>query len=541
MFRKKVRMFNIIALLVSALIIFYSHAFAQFSNSTLQDLKSYNQYFQYNYWMNLSTFPSARTKEAANGLSTWTRLFNSNSSSTNFSLSSLMNKTYSTGTTNLWTINSSNQYGNLNWQTGQSILGLNTWGNYTNRNTYTYRFDPSSIYNLKYSLYPFYYSNKGQEGCSCLVKDLQEASETQGLMLLIEFEGTDGLNNFVYELQKRDIPSLLIVTADFVTENCTNIRKLQRYGVEIGGVYPQKPLWDVPYEEQYAAMRETKETIEACTGKPMRVFGSRYFAYDENTVIAAESLGIPFVLARGTTGARATIYQPEEYNVKIFSVSNVSSEKWGTGSLCDYSYWAREGSPEEFGDELFAALKHDKISPVSHTYIGGLKAAWNTEYLNFFDNAEVTWVDLDTFGNIDITQPFSEIPDNREVQYTTPKPLIPLDDESNVDNPCSINDFPPVAGLGGDVGEKIVVFHNGTGPMCLNFLDFADTLDYPVEEHLTSDEGFWDDFNALKAEYGSSEGISENFGYFPVIYIRDKAYSGFNNEIMEAIISIISE
>jgi hypothetical protein len=43
--------------------------------------------------------------------------------------------------------------------------------------------------------------------------------------------------------------------------------------------------------------------------------------------------------------------------------------KWGTGSLCDYSYWAREGSPEEFGDELFAALEYDKISPVSHTYI----------------------------------------------------------------------------------------------------------------------------------------------------------------------------
>ena len=170
-----------------------------------------------------------------------------------------------------------------------------------------------------------------------------------------------------------------------------------------------------------------------------------------------------------------------------------------------------------------------------------MKAAWNSEYLSFFDNAEVTWVDLDVFGQIDTTKPFAEIPDNREVQYTTPKPLIPLDEESNVDNPCSINEFPTIAGIGGNVGEKIVVFHNGTGPMCLAFLDFAVTIDYPVEEHLTSDEGFWDAFNAMKAEFGSSEGVSENFGYFPIIYIKDKAYSGFNDEIKEAIISIISE
>lgn len=665
-----------------------------------------------------------------------------------------------------------------------------------------------SLYSLYSPGYSTYYPWEVKT-CPCSVKEPTKPCETTGLMLLIEFDGTEGLNNFAFELQKREIPSLLIVTAEFVAANCENIRRLQKYGVEIGGVCPQKPFWDVPYEEQYEAMRATKETIEACTGKPMQVFGSRYFAYDENTIKAAESLGISYVLARGTTGAKATIYQPEEYNVKIFSVSNVSSPSWGTGSLCDYSYWAREGSPEEFGEQLFdAAANNSKISPVSHTYIGGLKAAWNAEYLNFFDTAGVTWVDLDEFGCVDVIKPFAQIPDNREVQYETPKPLtpldqepnvnnpcsiddfppaateglmllieyegtegltnfvfelqkrnissilltapsfvsdhcdtirtlldygmevvaltgpqlwgvpyeeqfatikaakdtieactgrplrivtsrymasdentwrvaeelgipyvlargttgtratvyqpagynvkviavsnmdteqwaygslcdysiwarggtpqdfsaelydaalshdrictvshtrisglkaawysvymefldhsgvkylgmddfttvdftlpideipqnrnvpyaaqpypaVPLDEEPNVNNPCAIEDFPPVSGSDGDVGEKIVVFHNGTGPMCLQFFEFADTITYPVEAHLTSESDFWTTLNGLKEEFGSSEGMSNSFGYFPIIFIQNRAFSGFNDTIKETILGII--
>ncbi|MGA1864072.1 MAG: polysaccharide deacetylase family protein [bacterium] len=358
---------------------------------------------------------------------------------------------------------------------------------------------------------------------------------TIGLMLLSESESVVGLNNFVYELQSRGIPALLGVTADFAVENCTNLIKLQKYGVEIRASYSEEPFWDKPYEEQYELMRDTIETIEACIGKPVRAFSSRYFAYDENTIKAAEALGIEYILARGTTGAKATIYKPEEYDVKIFSVSNVGSEKWGTGSLCDISYWSREGSTEQFKEELFDSLVYNKISPVSHTHIGGAKAAWNEVYLEFFDNTDVNWVNLDGFGTVDITLPFSEIPQNREVQYTTPIPLIPLDEEPDVEDMHSIDDFPPMA----DVGNMIVFFHNGTGPMCILFLDFLDTISYPVEEHLISDQGFWDDMAAIQSLFGSSEGLSQSFGYFPMIFIKDKAYSGFNNEIKEAILSMI--
>ena len=75
--------------------------------------------------------------------------------------------------------------------------------------------------------------------------------------------------------------------------------------------------------------------------------------------------------------------------------------------------------------------------------------------------------------------------------------------------------------------------------MCLDFLDFLDTISYPLEEHLISDQGFWDDMAALKSLFGSSEGVSQSFEYFPIIFIRDKAYSGFNDIIKEAILNII--
>ena len=124
-------------------------------------------------------------------------------------------------------------------------------------------------------------------------------SETTGVMLLIEFEGTEGLENFVYEMNEREIPGLLMVSAEFVEDNCDLIKTLHDYSIEVTGVYPEKPLWDVSYEEQYDIMSDTKSRVEACTGVSMRAFSSRYFAYDENTIKAAEALGIPYVRARG--------------------------------------------------------------------------------------------------------------------------------------------------------------------------------------------------------------------------------------------------
>lgn len=363
--------------------------------------------------------------------------------------------------------------------------------------------------------------------------------QTEAFMLMIEFEDTSGLVNFVDDLKERDIPGLLLVSAEFVDENCEVIKNILDYhNVEIAATDSSRPYWDVPYEEQNENMKRVKDTIYQCTGRNIRVFGSKYFAYDENTVKAAQENGIGYVLARGTTGAKATIYQPEEYDVKIFSVSNVESHHWGTGSLCDYSYWAREGIPLDFEKELFKALQYEKISPVSHTYIGGLKKSWNDVYIKFFDESDIRWVDLERFGNVDQYLPFSEIPVNREVQYDTPHPAIPLDEEENLSNPCSVEDISESLGYRNNE-SNLVVFHNNTGAMCLEFLDFLKEQNIKYEEHLNTDSDYQTTLNSYRKNITKSEGVSESYGYYPIIFIADRAFSGFNEGIGKEILKLL--
>jgi hypothetical protein len=363
----------------------------------------------------------------------------------------------------------------------------------------------------------------------------------EGLMLLIAFEDTVGLNNFVYQMNERNIPGVLMVNAEFVEQNCEFVKGLQQYDIEIAGVCPGEPFWDIPYEDQYESMETTKERIEACTGTDVRIIGSRYFAYDENTLKAADALGIPYVFARGTTGSKATIYKPEEYDVRIFSVSNIDSPKWGTGSLCDYSYWAREGNPQDFKDELYLAFQnYDKVSPVSHTYIGGSKARWNEVYVDMFDNIEVDWVTLEEFGKVDVYDSYENIPVNREVQYTTPKPEIPLDEEIGVNNPCAVIETSETESQSTDIeDDQPVMFHNGTGSMCLEAIDFFEENEIEYTEYLNSEEDFRENLNRYKEAYDDvSEGVSTEFGYYPMIFYKGRAFSGLNDDIAETILTL---
>jgi len=82
---------------------------------------------------------------------------------------------------------------------------------------------------------------------------------------------------------------------------------------------------------------------------------------------------------------------------------------------------------------------------------------------------------------------------------------------------------------------KIRMFHNGKGPMCLEALEFFKTIDYPLEQHLNYEPDFRELLNEEKASFEKSEGVSESFGYYPIIFFKDKAYSGFNEEIGESI------
>ena len=91
------------------------------------------------------------------------------------------------------------------------------------------------------------------------------------------------------------------------------------------------------------------------------------------------------------------------------------------------------------------------------------------------------------------------------------------------------------------VGDRILMFHNGKGPMCVEALEFFETVDYPLDQRLNTEEEFWEELNGLIGVYGKSGGVSNSFRYYPIIFVKDRAYSGFNREMGEEILEFISE
>ena len=397
---------------------------------------------------------------------------------------------------------------------------------------------------------PTVYTAINQKGLNLLKPSEFLSPATRGMMILIEFhEDISGLANFVNMTSQRGIPTVLLVGPEFIQDHCEELKALKKLGMDIGAGVNSKPFWDIPYEEQYNLMKETKQVYEDCFGEDLKMFNSRYFGYDENTLKAAENLGIKYIFARGTTGERCTVYKPKEYDVKIISVSNINSPKFGTGSLCDYSYWARAGKPEDFEKQLLDSLKYDKICPVSHTYLGGMKKEWNDCYLKFFNNANVEWEQLDQFADKpDLTISFSKIPQNREVQYVQPKPLKPLEKTENVHNPCSIEELinktteePALTNTDSDLYSeyKIVMFHNNQGPMCLQAKEFFKGHNIKVKEVLTTDENFGELLAKYKKDRPTSKGVSESYGYYPFIFTEEASYSGFNEEIAQELLEFV--
>ncbi|MBN2015213.1 hypothetical protein JW766_00060 [Candidatus Dojkabacteria bacterium] len=271
-----------------------------------------------------------------------------------------------------------------------------------------------------------------------------EAPRAQAMMILIEFQQTDGLVNMVNDMKEQDIYGLLMVTPEFVEANAETIKKVLEVGnIEIVPTHVKEPLWDIPYDKQYDIISDMVERIESAVGIEARIISSRYMASDENTIKVAEKLGIEYVMARGTTELAMTVYKPEEYDVKVLSVSNIDTPEFKYGSLCDYSYYERAGNPEDMLEDLQRAAEEEKFFGVSHTYIGGYKERWNDMWHEFWNNDQVDWVELDTISNVDKNLPMWQIPINKNAPYTPEKirPLIPYEEEENVDNPCTVEDL----------------------------------------------------------------------------------------------------
>lgn len=275
--------------------------------------------------------------------------------------------------------------------------------------------------------------------------------DTNGMIMLIEFEKIEGVLNWERELDNRGIGALVKVQDNVLEEYPDVFKRLANKGYEVAGGYDIAPFWDMPYEEQYQYMKEAQELIYNTTGKEMRVFGSRYFAYDENTLKAADALGIEYILARGTQGVKATVYAPEEYKVKIISVSNIVFEDMGSGSLCDYSLWARGADANDFQKVVNESLSEDaeNLILVSHAYLGGTRQEWWNVYQNALNSNKVNWISFDSWiSKVKVSSMLNkDIPINKEVKYVAPTPAKAIEDFEpipNLDQLLKEEEFCPV-------------------------------------------------------------------------------------------------
>lgn len=92
--------------------------------------------------------------------------------------------------------------------------------------------------------------------------------------------------------------------------------------------------------------------------------------------------------------------------------------------------------------------------------------------------------------------------------------------------------------------DTLVIFHNGSGPMCLEALDWLATMqsehpDLVVEEHLTTDPANLLLLAQMKPLYSGSQGVSTTFGYLPIIFFSGQAFSGFNDEVQNALSALM--
>lgn len=257
--------------------------------------------------------------------------------------------------------------------------------------------------------------------------------KVNGLIMLIEFEEIGGILQWEKELNNRNLTALIKAQDNVLEEYPEVFERLAKKGHEIAGGYSDGVCWDMPYEEQLRRMKTSKDYVENITGKKMRVYSCRYFSYDENTLKAADELGIEYILGRGTKDVEAVIYEPKEYKTKIISVTNVDvGEPMGKGSLCDYSLWARGTGPESFDKIVEESInkKPENMILVSHAYLGGTRLSWWKIYEKYLSSNKIKWYKFEDWIKYvkPSTLPNSQIPVNKEVKYTKPVPEKEIDE-----------------------------------------------------------------------------------------------------------------
>lgn len=92
--------------------------------------------------------------------------------------------------------------------------------------------------------------------------------------------------------------------------------------------------------------------------------------------------------------------------------------------------------------------------------------------------------------------------------------------------------------------QTLAIFHNNLGPMCIDALEWLDTMqnqhpDLTVQEYLTTNPANVVLLNQMRSEHGQSQGVSTTFEYLPIIFYRGQAFSGFNDQVRDTLETLI--
>lgn len=90
--------------------------------------------------------------------------------------------------------------------------------------------------------------------------------------------------------------------------------------------------------------------------------------------------------------------------------------------------------------------------------------------------------------------------------------------------------------------KQIVIFHNGTGPMCIEALDFFEKNELEYTEYLNTEADFQNRLSGYLEKFdGKSEGVSDSFSYYPIIFVGTSAFSGFDENVGLEILNSLSQ
>ena len=64
-------------------------------------------------------------------------------------------------------------------------------------------------------------------------------------------------------------------------------------------------------------------------------------------------------------------------------------------------------------------------------------------------------------------------------------------------------------------------------------------MDYEYTQYLNTDSDYSTKLGEYRQGFNVSEGVSTSFGYYPIIFVGDRVFSGFNDDIKETIENIM--